>query len=69
MKGSRVMVESCILGNAEDCSAEEIADQFAVPVEIVRRILAYAGVTALDYSDIRPLGDEFFLTAKRPGKP
>jgi len=40
VKATRVMVESCILGNAEDCSAEEIADQFAVPLEIVRRIPA-----------------------------
>jgi uncharacterized protein (DUF433 family) len=69
VKDSRVLVESCILGNAEDCSAEEIADMFEVPVEIVRRILAFAGVTALDYSDIPPLDEEFFSTAKRPGKP
>jgi uncharacterized protein (DUF433 family) len=69
VKGTRVIVESCILGNAEDCSAEEIADQFAVPVEIVRGILAFAGATALDYSDIPPLDEEFFSTAKRPGKP
>jgi hypothetical protein len=37
-----VIVESCILGNAEDCSAEEVADMFALPVDIVKRILAFA---------------------------
>jgi uncharacterized protein (DUF433 family) len=42
VKDSRVIVESCILGNAEDCSAEEIADMFEVPVDVVRRILAFA---------------------------
>ena len=51
VKGTRVMVQG-IIDNAEDCSAEEIADMFAVPVEIVQRILAFAGITALDYSDI-----------------
>ena len=68
VKGTRVMVQG-IIDNAEDCSAEEIADMFAVPVEIVQRILAFAGITALDYSDIPPLDDEFFSTAKHPGKP
>ena len=67
-KDSRVMVQG-ILDNADDASAEEIADMFELPVEQVQRILAFAGVTALDYSDIPPLGDEFFSTAKRPGKP
>jgi uncharacterized protein (DUF433 family) len=44
VKDSRVIVESCILGNAEDCSAEEIADMFEVPggVDVVKRILAFA---------------------------
>jgi uncharacterized protein (DUF433 family) len=42
VKDSRVIVESCILGNAEDCSAEEIADMFEVPVDAVRRILDFA---------------------------
>jgi uncharacterized protein (DUF433 family) len=45
VKDSRVIVESCILGNAEaGCSAEEIADMFEVPggVDVVRRILAFA---------------------------
>jgi uncharacterized protein (DUF433 family) len=71
VKDSRVIVETCIIGNAEDSSAEEIADMFEVPggVDVVRRILAFAGVTALDYSDIPPLDEEFFSTAKRPGKP
>src|SRR5580692_9785505 len=59
------MVEG-ILDNAEDCSAEEVADMFAVPVEIVKRILAFAGIMPLDYSDIPPLGDEFFEKALRP---
>jgi DNA-directed RNA polymerase specialized sigma24 family protein len=42
VKDSRVIVESCILGNAEDCTPEEIADMFEVPVDVVRRILAFA---------------------------
>jgi hypothetical protein len=44
VKDSRVIVESCILGNAEDCSAEEIADLFEVPggVDVVRRVLRFA---------------------------
>ena len=42
VRGTRVIVESCILGNAEDCSAEEVADMFALPVDIVKRILAFA---------------------------
>jgi uncharacterized protein (DUF433 family) len=40
-KDSRVMVEG-ILENAEDCSVEEVADMFELPVEQVRRILAFA---------------------------
>jgi uncharacterized protein (DUF433 family) len=70
VKGTRLTVQA-ILDNAEDCSAEEIETEIfpSVPVEIVRRILAFAGVTALDYSDIPPLDEEFFSTAKRPGKP
>ena len=46
VKNSRVIVETCILGNAEDCTPEEIADMFEVPggVEVVRRILDFAGV-------------------------
>jgi uncharacterized protein (DUF433 family) len=40
-KDSRVMVEG-ILDNAEDCSAEEVADMFELPVEQVRRILEHA---------------------------
>jgi uncharacterized protein (DUF433 family) len=40
-KDSRVMVRG-ILDNAEDCSAEEVADMFEVPVDVVRRILAFA---------------------------
>ena len=42
-KDSRVMVEG-ILENAEDASAEEVADMFELPVEQVRRILDFAGV-------------------------
>ena len=42
VKDSRVIVETCILGNAEDCTTEEIADMFEVPVEVVRRILLFA---------------------------
>jgi uncharacterized protein (DUF433 family) len=66
IKGHRIPVQA-ILDNAEDCSAEEIATEMfpSVPVEIVHRILAFAGVTPLDYSDIPPLDDEFFATAKR----
>jgi uncharacterized protein (DUF433 family) len=68
VKGTRVMVQG-IIDNAEDCSAEEIADMFGLSVEVVRRIFAFAGITPLDYSDIPPLDDEFFSTAKRPGNP
>jgi uncharacterized protein (DUF433 family) len=70
VKGTRLTVQA-ILDNADNCSAEEIATEIfeGVTVEQVRRILAFAGVTALDYSDIPPLGDEFFSTAKRPGEP
>ena len=42
VKDSRVIVESCILGNAADCTPEEIADLFTVPVATVRRILRFA---------------------------
>jgi uncharacterized protein (DUF433 family) len=45
VKDSRVIVESCILDNADaGASPEEIAEWFAVPggVEQVRRILAFA---------------------------
>jgi uncharacterized protein (DUF433 family) len=45
VKDSRVIVESCILENAEaGCSAEEIADMFEVPGggRVVRRILRFA---------------------------
>jgi uncharacterized protein (DUF433 family) len=40
-KDSRVMVEG-ILDNAEDCTVAEIADMFELPVDTVRRILAFA---------------------------
>jgi uncharacterized protein (DUF433 family) len=41
-KDSRVMVQA-ILDNADECSAEEIATEiFELPVEQVRRILAFA---------------------------
>jgi len=42
-KDSRVPVHG-ILINAEDASAEEVADMFTLPVEQVRRILDFAGV-------------------------
>ena len=47
VKETRVTVQG-ILDNAGDCSAEEIASEIfpSVPVEIVRRILAFAGVGA-----------------------
>ena len=41
-KDSRVMVEG-ILENAEDCTAEEVADMFDLDVDTVRRILVFAG--------------------------
>jgi uncharacterized protein (DUF433 family) len=42
VKGTRVTIQA-IPDNAEaGCSAEEIAAQFPVPVEVVRRILAFA---------------------------
>ena len=61
VKGTRVMVQG-ILDNAEECSAEEIAGDIypSITVEVVRRILAFAGGTPLDYSDIPPLDDDFF---------
>src|SRR5215469_685705 len=40
-RDSRVMVEG-ILDNAEDCSVEEVADMFELPVDQVRRILRFA---------------------------
>jgi uncharacterized protein (DUF433 family) len=49
VKDSRVIVESCILDNAEaGASPEEIADWFEVPggVDAVRRILAFAATAA-----------------------
>ena len=39
-KDSRVMVQG-ILDNAQDCTAEEVADMFTLPVEQVRRILRF----------------------------
>ena len=42
VKDSRVIVETCILGNAEDCTPEEIADMFEVPVTVVCRVLRFA---------------------------
>jgi uncharacterized protein (DUF433 family) len=71
VKGTRIPVQA-IIDNAEDCSPEEIAGPDIYPelsVDVVKRILAFAGIKALDYSDIPPLDDEFFSTAKRPGKP
>ena len=66
IKGHRIPVQA-ILDNAEDCSAEEIATEVfpSLSLDVVKRILAFAGVTPLDYSDIPPLDDEFFATAKR----
>jgi uncharacterized protein (DUF433 family) len=45
VKGTRLTVQA-ILDNAEDCTAEEIATEIfpSVPVEVVRRILVFAGV-------------------------
>jgi uncharacterized protein (DUF433 family) len=42
VKGRRIPVVA-ILGNAADCTAEQIADMFEVPVDVVRRILRHAG--------------------------
>jgi uncharacterized protein (DUF433 family) len=43
VKDTRVIVESCILGNAAaGCTPEIIAENFSVPLETVRRILRYA---------------------------
>jgi uncharacterized protein (DUF433 family) len=39
VKDSRVMVQG-ILDNAADASADEIADMFELPVDVVERILA-----------------------------
>ena len=33
-----------ILDNADECSTEEIAEMFTLPVEQVRRILAFAAI-------------------------
>src|SRR5271168_3696633 len=70
IKGHRIPVQA-ILDNAEDCSAEEIATEIfpSVSLDVVKRILAFAGVKALDYSDIPPLGDEFFARATHPPAP
>jgi uncharacterized protein (DUF433 family) len=71
VKGHRIPVQA-ILDNAEDCSPEEIAGPDIYPdlsVDVVRRILDFAGITALDYSDISPLDDEFFERAKRSREP
>jgi uncharacterized protein (DUF433 family) len=44
VKGTRVLVQG-ILDNAEDCSPEEIATElYDLPVEVVRRILRFAGM-------------------------
>jgi uncharacterized protein (DUF433 family) len=51
-KGSRVMVEG-ILENAEDASPEEVADMFELPVEQVRRILAFAASAAPAHPETR----------------
>jgi uncharacterized protein (DUF433 family) len=46
VKGTRVMVQ-CLLDNADDFTAEEIATEiYDLPVDVVRRILAYAGYGA-----------------------
>ena len=45
-KDSRVMVEG-ILENGEDCSAEEVADMFELPVDQVRKVLLFAYETEL----------------------
>jgi uncharacterized protein (DUF433 family) len=45
VKGTRVIVQTCILDNAEDFTAEQIADVFEVPVDAVKRILAFARPT------------------------
>ena len=47
IKGHRIPVQA-ILDNAEDCSPEEIATEIfpSVSVEVVRRILAFAGMKA-----------------------
>ena len=42
VKGTRVMVE-CILDNADDFTADEIAREiYDLPVDVVRRILDFA---------------------------
>jgi uncharacterized protein (DUF433 family) len=46
-KDSRVMVQD-ILNNAEECSAEEVADMFTLPLEQVRRVLLFAYQAELD---------------------
>jgi uncharacterized protein (DUF433 family) len=46
VKGTRIIVESCILDNTDaGATPEEIAEWFEVPggVDVVRRILAFAG--------------------------
>ena len=47
VKGTRIPVQAIINNAREGCTAEEIAgdDIFpSIPVDVVRRILAYAGV-------------------------
>jgi uncharacterized protein (DUF433 family) len=43
VKGTRVLVQG-ILDNAADASAAEVAEMFELPVDLVRRILAFASI-------------------------
>ena len=40
VKETRVLVE-CILDNADECSAEEVAEMFNLPLDVVQRILDF----------------------------
>jgi uncharacterized protein (DUF433 family) len=56
VKGTRVLVQG-ILDTAEDASADEIADMFELPVDVVRRILEFAGppLQALRWPPVDPI--------------
>jgi uncharacterized protein (DUF433 family) len=53
VKGTRVMVQG-ILDNAEDAPAEEVAEMFGLPVEVVQRILDFAGPPPLMFGEGEP---------------
>jgi uncharacterized protein (DUF433 family) len=53
VKGTRVMVQG-ILDNAADASGAEIAEMFGLPVDVVQRILDFAGPPPLMFGEGEP---------------